>query len=321
MTEANSAEAQETKEVSPGKMTRRDFLKGSAAIIGGTVVASVIGTVGSRLLRRELDNAYKEKIERRFHIQLKTVKEVTDESKEYSSVHWNSRTLDFMEKSLSQLPPHLYQSDAKGRPTTIILDESGGTLCRCGKSTYPHAIEIGIGSKSIDVQRDFSKYFGFLAHEFTHLLTLDYDPNTDRFSLRKNYDKIDEILGVKFPEVRPKLLEQVGVKLRPLMKFPPPVGFKVPIIFIAPRDDLTKSQLEAFDFYNEFNQVLVNYTAIKEKRPESEIGPEEFIGGLGGHYVRGKGYFFKYYSEFFDPGTVERLYNFTRDDIYRGKEY
>ena len=274
-------------------------------------------------------------IEKRFGVQLRTIAELHQEFPEIyqrymdigvinppgkEHLRWNDHSLNSLQKALSLLPNHFYKPDNQGRPVLIVSAEQSGE-CVCGNldHPYPHAIMLNLGQgKDTNVDT--------LVHELTHLLTLGYVPNKEgvhRWYLLEQYDKINEILGVKFEEISRQLRVLTSKKFSPLVNADDASkasleSLPVSITVWSPKKGLTPQELEKFEFYKTFLHSVgpqSGPTGFEEPRPT------EFIANLAQHFVHGKDYFKKHYGEFFEPEIVERLYGFVKDDIFRGREY
>ncbi|HBQ50378.1 TPA: hypothetical protein DD690_00155 [Candidatus Daviesbacteria bacterium] len=238
--------------------------------------------------------------------------------KKTASPHWDKSNLAFLEKALDLLPSHFLQPDKNGVSLGIILgdvDNSGECACGATYNLYPHSVTLGIGKA--DPETGFTKSMLAVAHEFTHLKTLGFD-ETRRTVTVPEWILLDfkQIVGAEFPEARNELSKKLVDKLRPLLneEARKQMGFYLTMNRSLAKDGLSEEELEKLDFLTRFHYG-VSYLR------QADI-PAEFLAIMGEAYVlHGKDYFKKYYGEFFEPEIVERLYDFVKDDIFRGREY
>lgn len=69
-----------------------------------------------------------------------------------------------------------------------------------------------------------------------------------------------------------------------------------------------------------YAQTLYGDNTITEKLIWT-LNRSEFLASLSESYVQGKDHFFKLYKKFFREDAVSTLYDFVRDEIFRGREY
>lgn len=244
-------------------------------------------------------------IEERFNISLTTVNDVYGPKSLWSAkpedmVVWTLNRLKVLEQSLSLLPKHFYQPSEKGDKFTLSLDIGQRADCICGfsREVLPHRINIGT-----DHFESVENLLPEIAHEFVHLVTPmeGKDPRSDPSKYASPwYQKIDNILGKKFVNVRPELAGMAKSKVDPE---------RMAIAMYGGGERL--------NFYEKFLYGVEGFTmAAYEYRL-----PHEFIAVLGEIYVEGKEYFYRMYGKFFPQDTVEKLYNFVKEYIFRSTEY
>lgn len=233
----------------------------------------------------------------------------------------------FLEKGLSLLPNHFYKPDKEGRQLLIVLNptlrEQG--ICACGDLSRmphkPHAIALGV--LDVHPNQNFNIIFMDLVHELTHSFTVMHHPEGSELILLEPYKgKIEQLLKqLRIPTIwRSPLLLKINQKLSPLIELPDASLDRLKrygierledadfMVSQYPRQELSDQEREKFQFYNKLVYGLMGSS-------------HEFIAVLSGHYIFGKSYFFENYGELFDQGIVERLYNFVKEEIFRGREY
>lgn len=238
----------------------------------------------------------------------------------------------FLEKGLSLLPNHFNKPDKEGRQLLVVLNPTLGQvgLCTCGhpsRDPYPHAIALGV--LDAHPEQDFNIRFMDLVHELTHSFISSYAPEDMRQIFYEPYaSKIKQLLEqLEIPtEDSSQLLLKINQKLSPMAELADTSLFRLkradvgkrledadffPRPSPSPRQGLSDQEREKFKFYTMFSYGLGTNGDV----------PSEFIAVLSGHYIFGKSYFFENYGEFFDLETVEKLYNFEKEEIFRGKEY
>lgn len=316
---------------------RRKLLK-LAAVAGGLTVAGPILAKIPDLLRQgnaefpqDPDLILRKSLENKFNI---LIKEEEDQFYDSSNPkpntkspivypEWNQQSLLFLEKTLSLLPAHFYHPDSAGRLPVFVLVRGNGGECQCGATTgsvFPHSIRLGIADA--DPETNFLEYYPAVVHELVHLKTSGPDENDKLLNMLPEVrNKVGQILGSDFPVIRDRLWKEVIEKMRPYVKeqyqkdllLIRAFGLGDKIKNIA-KDGLNEAEFERLKFYGRLHYGVA-YLIVRSDTPV------EFVAVMGEIYLNGKDYFKKYYGEFFEPEIVERLYDFVKDDIFRGREY
>lgn len=294
----------------PLTLGRRKFLKIAAALAGATL----IGHLPERSAHKPSIAQLKERVEKRFNIKLLVEIDVLPGPtyRTPTMPYWNRENLAFLEKALELLPDHFYQPDQEGQPAGIILGEKDGDgLCNCGGSTYPNSVNLGIAKA--DPEIDFNKYMLVVVHEFTHLVA-SYSDRQKGLLTKPNYvQKVEQILGTEFSTESERLRTALVSKLRPLLndEFQKNLGLYRNVVNSMAREGLSEQEKDRFHFLARFHFGLLNMKDM-----------EEFLAVMGEVYLLwGKENFKKYYGEFFAPEVTENLYNFMKQEIFRGREY
>jgi len=247
-------------------------------------------------------------IENQFNINLTTVNDVYGSkslrsAKPEDMVVWNLDRLGLLEKSLSALPEHFYEPSKTGDKLSISLDLGDRANCSCWyEEVLPYRINIGIKHfESVE------ELLSTLTHEFVHLVMPIEIPmagsrrDTSKIGELDSpwYRRIDQILGKKFEIVRPELASMAKRKVDP--------------------DRMTIAMYGGMrrNFYEKFLYGVEGHTM-------AAYGyrlPNEFIPVLGETYLEGTDRFYLMYGEFFPQDTVEQLYNFVKENIFKGMEF
>lgn len=129
---------------------------------------------------------------------------------------------------------------------------------------------------------------------------------TDEVDERMNspyFAKVEEILGGSFTQVRSDILVKIGQQEEVL-------GREIEIAnpgFVL--DDVKN------------DEDLIVFAVSRLKYAFSGDVPSEFLAVLGEFYYFGKEYFYRVFGQFFAVDVVDKLYEFTREEIFNGKEY
>jgi len=308
-------ESQESEEIQKiaKRLTRRQFLSKVAI---GAALLGLLGIIPRSHQLQEQDKEFllKEEIERQFNVKIYTLKEIFENSGEnyrpedFPNVptKWDTERLLLLKRSLASLPAHLYQPSPEGVKVWITLGESGYCCGFASTRKQPYQVQVGVSQFSPD---NSTEAFGTLVHELVHLATPltrreEELPGGHVYPDSPWFKKINSIFGEEFSKINFELWEKVEEKNKILDE---KVGPKRPV----PRGILTPDEEERADFYFHLAYGL---------SPERPI-PDEFISVLAEHYVYGKDYFFRRYSEFFPEEKVRNLFNFVKNEIFKGKEY
>lgn len=319
------------------QVSRRGLLKKMRNLAVGAVAAATVGNLPSSP-STEFNpdtSSLREEIERQFNIKLRTLKEFNTiefniwSEREIDTLKppwwdqppWTKQELELLSETLADLPPHFYAPDKNGNPLMVILQprsERGGN-CTCGRKdhSYPNSITIGLAharNNSLPFKIDKVQ---IIIHELTHMITPMLG---DRISYSSAWDDyMDQILGVRFPDAQKELLKKAVDKLSPLTQDGSIGSISIGSILGSEsiiKRNLPKEEEMKASVYDRITYGVGSSLAARNGKPF------EFIADLATHYrILGKDNFTKIYSEFFNPEVVEGLYNFVRDDIFRGKEY
>lgn len=216
---------------------------------------------------------------------------------------WDLERLALIKEGLSHLPPHMYASNAEGKKLRLVLSYRNvsdaayvkeGDQLKLKKDTKSHQVELDHREFKIGSPKE---PFEILAHELTHIVTPmtsvvdSYVLDGKTYSYEKFespwFDTMYEILDRSFFKGQPT---PINNRLEQLKK--------------------TDVDSERRNFYQNLDYALTN-----------NYDPNEFIGVMGQGYTHGYAYFSSMYGIFFPPETVTKMYNFTRDQIYRGAEF
>lgn len=234
---------------------------------------------------------------------------------------WDVPTLSMLKEFLYLVPSHFYQKREDGREIIIVLATYSSEA-----SCYPFGFAAEFGPCTADINH--SKFntshkkeaFSFLTHELIHTITpaVVINPNaprTDWESLSPWYDKLKQIMGGDINQIRDRLYNLIQDKRNNLGKNVTDINRRLTL-----DQDLTEEEHEEL-FYRRFEYGLGYYPGGKGSKIKERTNPNEFLAVLGEYYIHGKDYFIKLYGELLDTHIAKELYQFVKNDIYRGKEY
>lgn len=295
----------------------------------GTPTTTPEGFIDMRFYRDENAPLLKKVIEDQFNTEIMTRGEMWEQT--YGGrlidghpdleAKWDTPTLEMLKQYLLLLPQHFYQKKEDGRRIRIVLSTfpSSSDCYPFGFTSENDPCEITIRHEVFNPnnKRDALR---LLAHESIHAVTPAsvQNPEAKRpewIFISPWYDKIDTIMGYRSNDVRQRLYDQVQRK-RILL------GSEITDLArdLNIDQNLTKEEEKEL-FYRRLEYGLGYLPGGKGVRMRERGSSNEFIAVLGEHYIHGKEFFFRMYGEFFPQEVVEKLYNFVKDDVFRGKEY
>lgn len=249
----------------------------------------------------------KEQIEKQFNIQLYTLREdyqrhgrdYPEANPDFASVpqNWEQQHLTVLKTILGILPAHFYQPLPDGKRLEIILSYVNHCRDTDSPQAIPYQIELDHKNLKLETQKDGLES---LAHESTHATMpkqITWIPNPIfpdlppvDFVIESPWFPIiiDDILGGKYQEKAPALKAFISEK----KKTTPP------------------DQRELHKFYQD---LLWGFGRVDD--------PYELIAYMAQHHLYGREWMYQMYKEIFSGAQFDKLYSFTRDQLYRGMEY
>jgi len=318
------------------RYTRRDFINFSLDLVKATGLSLALGNFlsGCEIGETKYDKRFVEgpeaaklelNIENKFNIRLMTQgqwdEEIWDgrlsEGHPDLEAKWNMENLSLISGYLETLPAHFTKEKYKGKKLRIIITHLPFTDCDCfpdPKGNDPDEMFI-----SLYLITNSSKEQGFatLAHEFSHRMTpfsLPTPVNKSESLLEQLqspwFERINAILGEDFKTARLKINEKI-------LALDPDIAKKWKLE-LRERKELTQEEQKSQFLYR-----LAYGLGTRQELIDSEKFnlPTEFIGVLGENYVYGKDYFMSMYKFVLPEEIVGKLYEFTKTEIFKGREY
>lgn len=327
------------------RVTRRRLLKMGATIAGSALITSpllVCIQEGARInkgastqpapqLAQTLESTmdpvvFKEQIEKRFNIEIRTIKEVFEASrKPYPEdnfkdipTEWDIERLKMLENYMELLPKHFYVPNIYGGPPLplrIIL----GQYSTIGERSsvmgytpyYPYSIELDYKRfKPEDPKLSLID----LTHELTHIHTPIISRRIEKYEQPGGItgekvveespwaDAVERIVGRNYEDFYPIFTERLKEKGYMFAS-----GFNKG--WVKNPSAPQKSTKEEDDFANHFGYGLGHG---REK---------EFIAVLAQSYIQGRDYFLRMYGGYLGDTIAMGLYEFNKNEIFRGQEY
>lgn len=296
MPEIPTAEDLQPKEPLPQganepKISRRKFLGYVAKIAATAVVASIPDSLKQPPLTPEQGAQLRKEVEERFNIKLLDEDQLFLVSKGAPAC-WDVQKLKQLNRVLPSLPEYFYKPDPNTKLNLTLVHYGGNYLgmdtvniIENGKEELRSRVKILVG---IDVFDKGDAYaLSLLAHEITHYLD-----DRDRPLFRAINERIFE---GKFSEVEGELQTRAREMSKQYQKFFLTLTLIPP--HLVPREKSSSSRFEYM------------------------LQRAEFVPVLAGQYVGGKQQFFNAFTGLFGQEKVEQLYDFTRREIFRGREY
>lgn len=304
-------------------------IKGELEKIFGTPTTTPEGFVDMRFYRDENAPLLKKAIEDQFNTELMTRGEMWEQT--YGGrlidghpdleAKWDTPTLEMLKQYLLLLPQHFYQKKEDGRRIRIVLSTfpSSSDCYPFGFASENDPCEVTVRHEVFNPNNKRDA-FRLLAHESIHAVTPAsvQNPGAKRPEwafISPWYDKIDTIMGYRSNDVRQRLYLEVQGKRMLLGSETTDLARDLNI-----DQNLTKEDEKEL-FYRRFEYGLGYLPGGRGVSIYKDGSPNEFIAVLGEHYIHGKEFFSRMYGEFFPQEVVEKLYNFVKGDVFRGKEY
>lgn len=287
-------------------LTRRDFLKGVVVMLGSAALAGC--DIGKRpetstkptprpvsstpeLVIPQEDIALKEAVEQQFKIELynpaQAVLPYVEPHTSGIPIQWDGARLDTLRESLPKLPEYFYQPSEQNRRLRLELTT--------GRFSEASRDEIGLSFVQFDPSKP-REAFSTLTREFVYRV-MPTTTLTDGDKSSPWFDEVEQVIGEEFSDTSERLARTAYNWLL-----------------------WHKSEAE--------DEKMVFYHSIyRDAEPQDSRlmlaakTPRSFIAGMGEHYIKGKDYFTKMYGELFPTNTVNQLYDFVKEDIFKGKEY
>lgn len=225
---------------------------------------------------------------------------------------WNLERMAVLERSLSELPKHLYQPFQDGQKIRFALNTAGvnNILCYAGDKG-PEGCKIGLNLNSMYPMPSFeTRKSTFLFITYALIRTRMNDINQEGMDTSSSWiEAVNQTFEGKFNDQAPifyeKVKNQQSTNSTPQGKCFNPDEY----------DFRSNPQVAKARFLCDLERVFRNSGGPSYQREES------LIPHLGEHYVQGKDFFYKVYSDFFGSEIANKLYNFVKENIFKGKEY
>lgn len=211
-------------------------------------------------------------------------------------IHWEVQYIEQLKRVLPSLPEQLYQRPSKtNAKLVLLLTSEGGSCCRIIGGAGNKRVGVAVGKEFFD-KGDWAAR-SVLAHELTHYLedlnrgNLFRDINRDIFG--GGFFKVEDVLKTRLIKARDQ--------------------YNTPGIFekYFRLQTLTQSHNQ---IYGEGRHALSN-------KIYHMLQPSEFLAFCAERYVMGKEQFFHIFRDLFEEKTVAQLYDFTKREVFQGKEY
>lgn len=309
---------------SPPTYTRREILRVSLKAAGVVATSFLLGScvetnphLPSTPTPEGNHKTLRENIQRKYGIVLTTLTEESTggDAKEFTTreINWQTLQLKMLDSFLSALPPHFYGQarfmGGDGLPLRISLGEI--SVYDIGKITkYPHRVELDHKTFS---PGDPYKAFTDLTHELAHS-AVPLDPDWPPYPLSDaNYREFKFKHSPWYPEILsilgkdPKEFEDVRKKISQKMDDVPAKAF-------------TSSGGENWT-RNPLFRKMKSYSQVRYGLGGWGGNAEEFLAAMAEQYIQGRTHFIEIYSEFFSADIAKKLYDFSKEKVFIGKEY
>lgn len=295
------------------------------------LIASPVPSAGEALDLRYYENEtawrQKQELERKYGIRILTKGQVWEEKIGGRLVpghpdlipKWTTASLNLLDKELEVLPAHFYQKKSDGRQIQVVLGSEDTASC------YPNGFAMKDDPCTVELtqtehttslrQHSLTR----LAHELTHIATPttivdDTIPIYQQEKMSPWFSKAESIIGGKLPDVRSNYYQKINEN-RALLS---DQTLALPRVLL---DQLITPEQHEEYFYRRLEYGLGYYNGRMVKTIRTNEDAMEFLGVISEFYLYGKQFFVSVHSKVFALATAEQLYEFLKNDVYRGKEY
>lgn len=287
-------------------LTRRDVLqKGSIAAVGLGALLAGIG-IGRGTENVDPVEAMRSDLEKKFNVRLTTKNGAT----------WSLENLTVVAQVLDVLPSQWFHP-----PSGEVMEiaENAGeyepdTLPGNALPDYKAMLYVFANHQGDQASYDTENYFSEQLIEDLARISIPRMSTHEQTGMEPWFHAVDEVLGMPFQQFA-------------LQKFVPSIREKYLPVLKKVEDAIARTRQEEYratfsiDLLGAFLQTSFPRENQKIDSPRSLPYPNKFLPTLALHFIRGKAYFLDMYTEMFGDKMANRLYNFARDSIYRGRTY
>lgn len=233
-----------------------------------------------------------------------TIEQRFDVTLGVGTIPWDSRRLIMLRNILAILPDHLFKPTAVGRRTQFELRPYFyNQQARCACANPNSTIDRILLNEDSGFNPDFpQRSTEILVHELVHKVTpMDFDDSPW-------YEAVEQILGGSFAQKRHEVYEKV-LQVRPTIREE------------LDQRNTTETEVDELGWFLRMFCYGIGRERHFDRDNSRFDTPYEFIAVLGQHFFLGRNYFLRMYGAIFDEETTRTLYNFTRDEVFKGVEY
>ncbi len=206
---------------------------------------------------------------------------------------WNNNRVRILDEILPIFPKHFYERDERGNKLMIEMVESD--------NDFAGQCDCFIQERSEIVRIHFGSFFGdeakrILAHELVHRIT----PFDGDFLRSPWFDNVDQVLGSTYKDER----DRVDVKANHLLQ-----------------QVKNSRRIGIEDYVANIRNIQYGFGLNPSSEPIAYSTPIELWPTVSEYYIQGKYEFMRQMGMLIDRDDVARMYDFTKDEIFKGKEY
>lgn len=267
----------------------------------------------------EFTDTLKKLVENEFNIELHTYHDfpqagLSEEYLKQVPEKWDEAQIKLLAKFLYLVPPHFYNKnfEKSNNKLKFVLDKVNderqlerASCCFLQEGQTYHEPVIKLPG---DLFKQFEdKAFSTLVHEMVHFVNPS-DNYLINGSDQQKAKALEEEQRKFWLEINTTLGMNPSEEMNPYQRRTYELNYFTPMSTKA-LNKMAQVKYNSEEYYM-YQTLAYGFNNL-----------DEFVAVMGENYIHGREYFGKAYSAVFSEPVIDRLYNMTKDDIYKGKEY
>ncbi len=291
------------------EFNRREFMSKSIAFVAGGATSYAIGRrtipsydISSKWKDANVGSVLEEEIEKKYDIELiseeegDNIRKGLPNRKVKGHSGWSNRRINLLSEILQELPSHLYSRDEKGQKLMFEMTTSRvdfGGQCECNPTWGAREEVVRINRESFF---DFESALMLTAHELVHRVT-PYDLGIQAHS-SPWYDQVDRVLSNGFVAEGERVYQKAQNILAQV-----------------------KGKDQVPEMTEDIMSILYGFGYHPDSQDHARVYPAEFWPKISEYYIQGVSEFMRILGMLMDRDDLVRVYAFTKNEIFKGREY